>query len=119
LTEVEFVSPVTFLVGENGSGKSTLLEALACAAGSITVGSYETNQDATLRPITELSRDIQLIWSKRTRKVFFMRSRIFFGFARRIGQARAGWKDLRQVEVIIKIVLIWRGAMRAWHTSES
>ncbi len=103
LTEVEFVSPVTFLVGENGSGKSTLLEALACAAGSITVGSYETNQDDTLRPITELSRDIQLIWSKRTRKGFFMRSEDFFGFARRIGQARAGLEeDLRQVEVDYK-----------------
>ncbi|HEY5544593.1 MAG TPA: AAA family ATPase [Gemmatimonadaceae bacterium] len=26
LTEIEFTTPVTFLVGENGSGKPTLLE---------------------------------------------------------------------------------------------
>ncbi len=36
---LEFVSPVTYFVGENGSGKSTLLEAIACAAGAIAVGS--------------------------------------------------------------------------------
>jgi predicted ATPase len=38
-TEIEFLSEVTFFIGENGSGKSTFLEALACAARSITVGS--------------------------------------------------------------------------------
>ena len=37
LPEIDFTTPVTFFVGENGSGKSTLMEALACAAGSITV----------------------------------------------------------------------------------
>ena len=31
--ELEFTSPVTFLVGENGSGKSTLLEAIAECSG--------------------------------------------------------------------------------------
>ena len=38
LGKLEFSVPVTILVGENGCGKSTLLEALACAAGSITIG---------------------------------------------------------------------------------
>ncbi len=31
--KLEFLSPVTFFVGENGSGKSTLLEAIAAACG--------------------------------------------------------------------------------------
>src|SRR4030095_8141912 len=34
LETLEFLTPVTFLVGENGSGKSTLLEGLAAAIGS-------------------------------------------------------------------------------------
>src|SRR6188474_782326 len=31
--DLEFSTPVTFLVGENGSGKSTVLEGLASAVG--------------------------------------------------------------------------------------
>ena len=99
LDELVFTSPVTFLVGENGSGKSTILEALACAAGSITVGSAETRRDDTLKPVRELAKDLKLVWSKRTRKGFFMRSEDFFGFARRVDQTRAGLQeDLRQVD---------------------
>lgn len=99
LEEMALTSPVTFLVGENGSGKSTLLEALACAVGSITVGSAETRRDETLKPLRELARDLRLVWSKRTRKGFYMRSEDFFGFARRMDQVRAGLEDdLRQVE---------------------
>jgi predicted ATPase len=89
LQELAFTAPVTFLVGENGSGKSTLLEALACAVGSITVGSADTQRDATLKPLRELARDLRLVWNKRTKKGFFMRSEDFFGFARRMEQTRA------------------------------
>jgi predicted ATPase len=89
LKKITFDSPITFLVGENGSGKSTLLEALACAAGSIVVGSAETNRDETLVPLRELARDLRLVWSKRTRKGFFMRSEDFFGFARRMDRTKA------------------------------
>jgi len=39
MPEIEFRSPVTFLVGENGTGKSTLLEAIAPAVGAVTTGS--------------------------------------------------------------------------------
>ena len=48
LTELAFTTPVTFFVGANGSGKSTLLEAIACAAGSIPVGSENLDTDKTL-----------------------------------------------------------------------
>lgn len=93
LDQVEFITPVTFLVGENGSGKSTLLEALACAAGSIAVGSEETHRDETLLSLRELAKDLRLTWTKRTHKGFFMRSEDFFGFARRNEKARA---EMRQ-----------------------
>ena len=39
MPEIEFRSPVTFLVGENGTSKSTLLEAIAPAVGAVTIGS--------------------------------------------------------------------------------
>jgi predicted ATPase len=88
LEELKFRSPVTFLVGENGSGKSTLLEAIACAAGSITVGSEGVERDRTLNALRELGKDLKMVWSKRTRKGFFMRSEDFFGFARRMDKVR-------------------------------
>jgi predicted ATPase len=78
--EIAFTSEVTFLVGENGSGKSTLLEALACAAGSITVGSESAERDATLAPVRALARRMRLSWSARKHAGFFMRSEDFFGF---------------------------------------
>ena len=52
LNEIEFHAPVTFFVGENGSGKSTLMEAIACAIGSVTVGSQSVNTDP--HPLAEL-----------------------------------------------------------------
>jgi predicted ATPase len=48
-----FTSPVTFFVGENGSGKSTLLEAVACAVGSVTVGSESVKTDPTLKDLRQ------------------------------------------------------------------
>lgn len=93
LEQLDFHAPVTFLVGENGSGKSTLLEAIACAAGSITVGSQSVEHDRTLTPLRELAKDFKLTWSKRTRKGFFMRSEDFFGFARRMEATR---EDMQQ-----------------------
>ncbi len=97
--KLEFTAPVTFLVGENGSGKSTLLEAIACAAGSITVGSEGVERDQTLAVLRELSKDLRLVWNKRTRKGFFMRSEDFFGFARRMDKAREEMQEsLEEVE---------------------
>src|SRR3712207_5285559 len=72
LEAIEFTSEVTFLVGENGSGKSTFLEALACAAGSITVGAESVSTDKTLAAVRSFAHDcLKLTWSKRTKKGFF------------------------------------------------
>jgi predicted ATPase len=99
LDEMHFRAPVTFLVGENGSGKSTLLEAIACAAGSITVGGEGVERDNTLASLRELGKDLKLVWNKRTRKGFFMRSEDFFGFARRMDHSREEMeRSLREVE---------------------
>lgn len=88
LHELQFVSPVTFFVGENGSGKSTLLEAIACAVESITVGSESVRTDKTLAPLRRLAQYFRLSWTKRTHKGFFLRAEDFFGYARSMRQTR-------------------------------
>lgn len=99
LTTLEFPSAVTFLVGENGSGKSTLLEALACAIGSITVGTESVTHDPTLAEVRTFAKYLKLTWSKRTKRGFFMRSEDFFGYARALSQTRAEMQaDLKQVD---------------------
>jgi predicted ATPase len=81
-------APVTYFVGENGSGKSTLLEAIAAAAKSITVGSDAAASDSSLKAAQRLARELRLTWSKRTHRGFFMRAEDFFGYARKMEQAR-------------------------------
>lgn len=99
LDRLELRAPVTFFIGENGSGKSTLLEALAIAAGSITVGSESAVQDDSLLAVRELARRLKLVWSRRTRKGFFMRAEDFFGYVRRLEAERAALQqDLERVE---------------------
>lgn len=98
-TGLTFTKSVTLLVGENGSGKSTLLEALACAAGSITIGSSSVETDPTLDHVRDLARQMRLVWSKKTRRGFFMRAEDFFGFARRMAQIRADMEEeLKRVD---------------------
>jgi predicted ATPase len=96
LEQLEFTSPVTFLVGENGSGKSTLLEGLACAAEMVTVGSESVRTDKSLTHARELAKYLKLIWNKRTHKGFFLRAEDFFGYAKRQNELRAEMEsDLR------------------------
>jgi predicted ATPase len=96
LQELPFLTPVTLLVGENGSGKSTLLEAIACAVGSVTIGSKSAGIDQTLDPVRELADHLQLTWNKRTHKGFFLRAEDFFGYAKRIAKMREELEDERQ-----------------------
>lgn len=98
-SRLAFPSEVTFLIGENGSGKSTLLEALACAIGSITVGSEQAEHDASLQEVRALAKMMRLDWSKKTRRGFFMRSEDFFGYARRMKQLRESLEqDLHEID---------------------
>jgi Predicted ATPase len=99
MPEITFSAPVTFFVGENGSGKSTLMEALACAAGSITVGSENVRSDPTLASVRQLSQYLRLAWFKRTHRGFFLRAEDFFGFAKKQAQMRQEYEeDLRAVD---------------------
>ncbi|MBE0671235.1 MAG: AAA family ATPase [Anaerolineales bacterium] len=93
LDKIEFQSPVTFFVGENGSGKSTLMEAIACAIGSVTVGSQSVNTDPSLAKIRKLAQTLRLSWTKRTLKGFFLRAEDFFGYAKQIEQTRQELED--------------------------
>jgi predicted ATPase len=98
-SQIDF-APVTFLVGENGSGKSTFLEALACAIGSVTVGTASVEADPTLADVREFaSTCFRLTWSKRTTRGFFLRAEDFFGYARRMAETKADMEQaIKDVE---------------------
>jgi predicted ATPase len=99
LDTLDLSVPVTILVGENGCGKSTLLEAIACAVGSITVGSTQATNDASLSAVRALGKRLKLTWSARTRRGFFMRSEDFFGYARHMARLRGELEaDLERVD---------------------
>ena len=89
LQSLELPGPVSFFVGENGSGKSTMLEAIAAAARLPTVGSDDVEADRTLAPQRELADALDLVWSRRTRRGFFLRAEDFFGFTKRLAVMRA------------------------------
>jgi predicted ATPase len=93
MPEITFSSAVTFFVGENGSGKSTLMEALACAAGSITVGSENVKTDPSLAAVRHYSQYLKLAWLKRTHKGFFLRAEDFFGYAKKLGKMRQEYEE--------------------------
>jgi predicted ATPase len=89
LEALDLPGPVTLFVGENGSGKSTVLEAIAAAARLPTVGSDDVQTDATLASQRELADALQLVWSRRTTRGFFLRAEDFFGFTKRLAVMRA------------------------------
>jgi len=94
-----FSSPVTFFVGENGSGKSTVMETIACAVGSITVGSETVKTDPTLTEIRQLAKSMKLTWNKRTTRGFFLRAEDFFGYVKQLSKTRVELeRDLRAVD---------------------
>ena len=99
LQEIQFTAPVTFFVGENGSGKSTLMETIACAAGSVTVGSESVKTDPSLAHVRGLADHLRLTWTKRTHKGFFLRAEDFFGYAKQMAQTRRELEDdLKKVD---------------------
>jgi len=99
LKQIEFASPVTFLVGENGSGKSTVMEAIAAAAGATTAGSSNAEDDPTLDAARRLARRLRLSWQRRSKRGFYLRAEDFFGYVKRLGQIRTGLEqDLKAID---------------------
>ena len=92
--EISFRSPVVFLVGENGSGKSTLLEAMAAGVGSVTVGGDDLPRDATLQHAKRLGEQLKFVWTKKTRRGFFLRAEDFFNFAKRVNTMSAELEEM-------------------------
>ncbi|MGV3709878.1 MAG: AAA family ATPase [Gemmatimonas sp.] len=88
LEKLDVSAKVVFFVGENGSGKSTLLEGIASAAALPTVGSDDSDRDATLASQRLLGRTLSLSWTHRTHRGFFLRAEDFFGFQRRLARER-------------------------------
>lgn len=96
---LDFSKPVTFFVGENGSGKSTLLEGLACAIGSIAVGSDDLERDSSLAAVRPFAKTLSLAWERKSRKGFFMRSEDFFGYAKKLRAMREEHeRELRAID---------------------
>jgi predicted ATPase len=87
--ELEFRTPVTYLIGENGSGKSTLIEAIAVAAGFNAEGGSKNFQFETVRnwdpdadpppPLVQLLRA-----PRRESDGYFLRAESFFNVATEI-----------------------------------
>lgn len=86
LHEIEFRSPVTFLVGENGSGKSTILEAIANKAGFGFEGgskniAFKTSYEDTYAGALLLADYMTLSWNHKPFDGYFFRAESFFNLA--------------------------------------
>jgi predicted ATPase len=98
LESLHFRKNVTILVGENGTGNSTLLEAIAEQAGSIRIDATYTNGS-----IQQLSDQVKLTWSARTKEGFFLTAEDFVNYVKRVFEMREEAKrNLEEIEVEYK-----------------
>ena len=84
--ELNFVNPVTVVVGDNGSGKSTLLESIATLAGFGKLGGSRDHQVFTQNPWDEpdgatLARVLGASWLPKVSRGWFFRAESFFSLA--------------------------------------
>jgi predicted ATPase len=83
-----FSNPVTILAGDNGSGKTTLLEGIAAASGSILISGEYIEKDTSFSHAYDLSEELKLIWSVRTKNGFFFRASDFITYTRELANMR-------------------------------
>ena len=94
--EVEFVSPVTIIVGENGTGKSTLIEAIAALCGYDEAGGGKgyrpvDHSEALDKSGAGLANALRAGWLPRVTNGWFFRAESFFSVARYLDRtAREG-----------------------------
>lgn len=81
LGKIEFLSPVTFLVGENGTGKSTLLEAIAVAMGFNAEGGSINFTFSTNDSHSELWQYIDTVKGFASRDGYFLRAESLYNLA--------------------------------------
>jgi predicted ATPase len=95
LDRLEFLTPVTFLVGENGSGKSTVLEGIAAGLRATAVGSADLDRDETLGAARAFAAGFRFERRRRPRTTLFFRAEDIFGFTRRMLHTM---RDLASIE---------------------
>ena len=83
-----FTHPVTILAGDNGSGKTTLLEGIAAAGESILISGEYMEKDRSFSHAYDLSDELKLIWSNRTKNGFFFRASDFITYTRELANMR-------------------------------
>ncbi|MBT8163038.1 MULTISPECIES: ATP-binding cassette domain-containing protein [Arthrobacter] len=98
---LEFMAPITFLVGENGSGKSTLIEAVAGALKLDSHGGQAGGKYAPARPNTELGEILRLDASvegmrefmgrRQARRGFFLRAETAFSMMNSFSRVPGYW----------------------------
>lgn len=79
--ELNFTSPVTFLVGENGVGKSTFIEAIAVSLGLPAEGGSQNFTYETNNTTSELSNYIRVSTFNKPKTKFFLRAESFYNFS--------------------------------------
>jgi predicted ATPase len=96
LERLEFMSPVTFLVGENGSGKSTLLEGLAAGMQAAAAGRAEIDADASLAVARRFASAYRFSRRQHASRRLFVRAEDLFGFVNRVGESMQELAALEQ-----------------------
>ena len=86
---LEFLSRVTFFVGENGTGKSTLLEAIAVAYGFNPEGGSKNYRFATSESHSGLWENLTLVKHRFPKDGFFLRAESFYNVASYIDELDA------------------------------
>jgi predicted ATPase len=84
LKSLEIKSRACFFVGENGTGKSTLLEAIAAHYGFGLEGgnrNFSPHTTVSVSSVEPLVKALQLTFTKRTGKGFYLRAESFFNVA--------------------------------------
>ena len=100
--ELDLSNKITIFVGDNGSGKSTLLKAIAYYNNSINVSSEDINS-SYYEEIRELSSNIKLAYTYKTRSGFFFSGEEFITYINNIKKMKEDLRnELRRVEIEYK-----------------
>lgn len=81
IDHLEFLKPVTFLVGENGAGKSTLLEAIAVSMGFNAEGGSRDFSFSTRDSHSDFYRYLTTVKTVPPKDGFFLRAESFYNTA--------------------------------------
>lgn len=82
VSEIEFTTPVTYIIGENGAGKSTLIEGIAVAMGLNAEGGNKNTTFKTKETHSDLYKYLKTIKGAiRPKNWYFLRAESFYNVA--------------------------------------